>query len=1711
MSDASSYFYSQAGNFTSAVSGGVDPRTGQYSVNINLGHVAANNLLGPSIPLVLSYSPMNQTNIGFGIGFSFGLSTYDRGMAMLSLSDGSKYPISDSGSSVSIKQNKLQNLSFQISDDESSYKIIHKDGTIELLDGPNRGGHIKLTQMIVSPHCHLVQIGWDFTQEQPRLSQIVDENGTYLLMVEYQSQSQTVITVFPGKNTEITTEGYKITLDFQDEYLMKISSDALNDDSLVWTLEYFTPESSIGSWGRWLHKMTAPGGRVEDATYIYNDGHRFPEAATKMASTRVPYVTQYQVSTPGAEATTHSYDYYAHNSTSNYLGYGCNVNSWSADEDILYYCDDSNFRYSSVETYNDSDGQTITVSRKYDSFHLLRETVSQREKAAVTTDMDYYAILGAGFDRQPPNFQFLKNKTVTWSTAVNDDGPVLPCTSKITTTAYDDYGNLLSSEQKMQYAGSIFSLGTTEYEYYDANGETYDENTGFGCPPDSNAFNVANNIPNFLKKTTTTPAETPYTDLRPSIVHFGYEAYNGPTTKLLSGESSTAVFTNEKRTYSGEQLLAKSQYTYADNETNVTVDGKKMSEFGQFISTKNTHYPDSTTILDNFDTTSVLTTNILGLDVAGSDIANTIVSTTTVTSHDNIVTKKTQISSRFTGRVLARIDEMGIRSSVTYDKLGRILSATTAEATAFENTRKFEYTIATQASDDPFTVTATDALGNQGKAILDGAFKPLKGRVKLNGGSQWQTIRSREYDILGRVSETTNQDYNSLSDENAYETATVHTQYDDWGKPFCVQSAESVSHYTINDPISLTQTAYSQAGAAVDGAQGALQSAKLVKTVNPSKATVTIDTYENTAKTGDKPYSTLINHYDGWRRLRSSTDALGNTTVFNYDAFGRVINTTLPDETVVTRIYSPDQAGTISTEIKVNGNTLGIRTVDGLGRITSQTSEGNTDSATYDSACGSLTKPATLTTPYGTTISYKYQPELGGKLISKTTKDGDAVNLIYAPLTGALTNATSTVRNTSQTSIIQSFDTAGHVQSETFSQGGDPTHYEYTTAGQLKTYTDVEGTKGAVKTFDAIGRPICIADNAVQLDLFYDTLGRLNKYVATDIAANSTLTTTVSWDTLGREASRTVTSSTGNTWTIAYTHNKNDQVRTKTLEQDGQQTRQETFTYDNRNRLISASYDGSILPTDTKGNHIKYHEFEYDAINNLTTVKSIFSDGEDTCTYHYSPQIPSRLVAVVHDHSSYPIVTLIDYDEAGRITDDGNGRKFVYEKGVLAGALQSVTKSDKSGGAGASAAFVYDPLGRIIKEDEVTLFYRGSTLANQVDGSNKTRFVHGPSGNIAQVQSGENAGVWLSGTEATGSVLSVQNKDDQQTSVYGAHGEQGDDTQSAGSLGYNGERRSEALGGYHLGNGYRLYNPELRRFAAPDSMSPFDKGGINAYAYCEGDPVNNIDPTGHSIFAELKLAREGFLRAERSLTNAPGIEQLNDALRAATHRLDNAERRVHQEMALAEDRTVGDEIANDLRLSYRFGDVLLQQVIDPELAGPEDAALITERMARTDARSAAMRRESDRLANEDQRRAPNAFDAPQRGVLPRLVDADFNEHLNWQFRQCLFRPQERMGERPIWTPVRAPSGIRNVANYNGREEILNQTERLINFHQIPNLNYNDIFDYIGRDKISQFSDRTKYNIIAYVIENREMSTSEIDRATGVPRRTIRSIRERYNI
>lgn len=88
----------------------------------------------------------------------------------------------------------------------------------------------------------------------------------------------------------------------------------------------------------------------------------------------------------------------------------------------------------------------------------------------------------------------------------------------------------------------------------------------------------------------------------------------------------------------------------------------------------------------------------------------------------------------------------------------------------------------------------------------------------------------------------------------------------------------------------------------------------------------------------------------------------------------------------------------------------------------------------------------------------------------------------------------------------------------------------------------------------------------------------------------------------------------------------------------------------------------------------------------------------------------------------------------------------------------------------------------------------------------------------------------------------------------------------SGVLGFCGYPVEIPLCGYWLGNGHRFYSPTARRFYSPDSLSPFGRGGINAYAYCEGDPVNFTDPFGSTRFSNYSGAFPPLF----SYLNSPG-------------------------------------------------------------------------------------------------------------------------------------------------------------------------------------------------------------------------------------------------
>ncbi|SHN04064.1 RHS repeat-associated core domain-containing protein [Pseudomonas asturiensis] len=159
----------------------------------------------------------------------------------------------------------------------------------------------------------------------------------------------------------------------------------------------------------------------------------------------------------------------------------------------------------------------------------------------------------------------------------------------------------------------------------------------------------------------------------------------------------------------------------------------------------------------------------------------------------------------------------------------------------------------------------------------------------------------------------------------------------------------------------------------------------------------------------------------------------------------------------------------------------------------------------------------------------------------------------------------------------------------------------------------------------------------------------------------------------------------------------------------------------------------------------------------------------------------------------------------------------------------------------------YDALDRLAScavhgQASVLFFYQRNRLTTQVRGAVRHSLFQTENDVLAQQnQIGNHMDCLPVSIDQQGSIIAAP----QQAFTYTAYGTRTPSTDPGRLPGFNGQPVDPLTGHYLLGNGYRSFNPVLLRFNSPDSLSPFGEGGLNAYAYCLGDPVNRKDPTGH--------------------------------------------------------------------------------------------------------------------------------------------------------------------------------------------------------------------------------------------------------------------------
>ncbi|PKK50746.1 hypothetical protein CI102_5904 [Trichoderma harzianum] len=485
----------------------------------------------------------------------------------------------------------------------------------------------------------------------------------------------------------------------------------------------------------------------------------------------------------------------------------------------------------------------------------------------------------------------------------------------------------------------------------------------------------------------------------------------------------------------------------------------------------------------------------------------------------------------------------------------------------------------------------------------------------------------------------------------------------------------------------------------------------------------------------------------------------------------------------------------------------------GLGRVKRKNVGERTTTQTY---LGNASEPSQVTTHKGDQSSFAYEPALGYALTGVTGDDAtDAYE--YDPKS----DIARVLKSAYSTQDLKHFPSR-FLENENIrlNEGGAfSTAYKHSMASKLQAYTDVNGPRHVVE-YDSFGRMRQFSQGKLEVSFFYD-------------------------ESYGRTSL----------------------VETRHLEDDkGKLLRDETFEYDENNRPVNYTCQGNLSPTDEHGRQLKSQRFTFDAYDNLVEAVTGFQDGsQNTASYSFSSRDPTQLTAVTNSNPELRPRIELEYNANGCLTRDEQGRSLEYNS-------RSPLMVVRDMGGDIISQYHYDTAGRLVCQSvpgqaDHHLFYRDKKLIASRTGDRKLSYLCDGEGYLGQfIQDGDGSTqTQLGSSNGYGSVLAWidgQQPDRVHHQQYTPYGSGNIGT----SIGFNGQWRDPVTGWYHLGNGYRVYNPVLMRFHPPDSWSPFTSGEINPCAYCLGDPVTCVDPSGHWRF--LKKIGAWFKRSWKMVVGA---------------------------------------------------------------------------------------------------------------------------------------------------------------------------------------------------------------------------------------------------
>ncbi|MBJ8481282.1 RHS repeat protein, partial [Acinetobacter pittii] len=612
------------------------------------------------------------------------------------------------------------------------------------------------------------------------------------------------------------------------------------------------------------------------------------------------------------------------------------------------------------------------------------------------------------------------------------------------------------------------------------------------------------------------------------------------------------------------------------------------------------------------------------------------------------------------GRKTQIMSAAGQLTTFYYDKAGRLTHQINAEGNVVEtgyslfgevaSSTQYSKSLAATATDLATGTTAPSALAN---AV--GVGKNLKGGELTTTFSSLVTaikdatrdrIEKLEYDKLGKVSKKTDGLSNSI--------ASVYNLYGE-----LEQQTQQVTLGTTKTTLQ-SSYAYSKRG-------------ELKSTILDS--------------TGLK--NTTLKQYDAYGRVITETDANGNVTRFDYSQDqGRTIQVTSADQGVTKTTY--DAWG---RQLIVNRNnnltsytyndqakTLTVKSPEGLQTITQYNEFGDVVQVTQANQGKS---------------TYLYNDD--GQKTKETNAVGATTNYVYDKKTGLLSESTDAVGV--KTSYY--YDNANRVISQIVTLSAteiQETSYSYDCLGQRLEVIEAKGSANERVTqygYDKAGNLISVTQDAKGLKLVtsysYDETGRQVK------VTDKGLTTVYTYDALGRRISE-VKDPGGLALKVEYRYDANGNV-TRKIDEAGNSS---WYVYNAMNQLVYTInslgvVSGSVY--DLNGKVIA--QYQYTALQDVSSwaSKDIVTAANVTVS-----KTTANLTRFVYNKDGLEIyrvdaegaVTETQYNELGKVAHVLQYDKVVTLTGEALTADGIKTALTTAEAAAQTQSYYYDALGRVI-------------------------------------------------------------------------------------------------------------------------------------------------------------------------------------------------------------------------------------------------------------------------------------------------------------------------------------------------------------------------------------------------------------------------------